>query len=385
MSSPLELLCELIQRRSLTPDDAGCCQLIADRLGAIGFEHEWMNHNGVTNLWSRRSCGQPNAPLLVFAGHTDVVPAGDEAAWDSDPFVPSIREGTLYGRGAADMKSGLSAMTVALERLQAAGESLHFDIALLLTSDEEGPCRDGTRHVAQILRSRGIRPDFVIVGEATAERTVGDRYIVGRRGSLGCNLLVHGIQGHVAYPHRARNPIHQIMPALAELCATHWDDGNADFPPTSFQVANFHSGTGASNVIPGDARIVFNFRYAPCSRAEDLQQRVEDCLHRHGVEFTADWWHSGTPYHTPPDLLTQAIEAAIGQVLDRRPQAFTGGGTSDGRFLAPLGAQVVELGPVSASIHKHNEHIALEALDVLCNLYIACLREVSLRLDTRAG
>lgn len=380
MSSPLELLCELIGRRSLTPDDAGCCHLIADILGPLGFEHEWINHNGVTNLWSLRRCGHAAAPLVVFAGHTDVVPPGDLECWDSDPFTPSIRDGVLYGRGAADMKSGLSAMTTALRRMHAAAEMPLFDMAFLLTSDEEGPCRDGTRHVAEVLRQRGIKPDYVIVGEATADRKVGDRYIVGRRGSLGCNLTVHGVQGHVAYPHKAHNPIHAVLPAMNELRARHWDDGNADFPPTSFQIANFHSGTGASNVIPGEAQIVFNFRYAPVSEAEQLKAAVEDCLGRHEVRYTADWWHTGEPYYTPPGELTGAVEQAIEEICGSQPEAFTGGGTSDGRFLAPLGAQVVELGPVSASIHKFNEHIRLEELDQLCNIYIACLRRLSSRL-----
>lgn len=379
--SLLELLCELISRRSLTPTDAGCSQLIADILSPLGFEHEWLYHNGVTNLWSLRRCGRDNAPLLVFAGHTDVVPPGDLDCWNSDPFTPTIVEDVLYGRGAADMKSGLAAMVTAVQRLHAAAEAPAFDMAFLLTSDEEGPCRDGTRHVARVLRERGIAPDYVIVGEATADERVGDRYIVGRRGSLGCNLSVQGIQGHVAYPHKARNPIHQALPALAELAAAHWDDGNADFPPTSFQIANFHSGTGATNVIPGEAKVVFNFRYAPCSEATALQQAVTDCLDRHGLEYEADWWHTGEPYHTPPGLLTAAVESAIEQIRGRTPLAFTGGGTSDGRFLAPLGAQVVELGPVSASIHKYNEHIRVDELDQLCNIYIAVLREVSTRLN----
>ncbi len=382
--SLLELLCELISRRSLTPTDAGCSQLIADILEPLGFEHEWLYQNGVTNLWSVRRCGREGAPLLVFAGHTDVVPPGDLDCWDSDPFTPTIVEDVLYGRGAADMKSGLAAMVTAIKRLHAAAETPAFDMAFLLTSDEEGPCRDGTRHVAKILRERGITPDYVIVGEATADARVGDRYIVGRRGSLGCNLAIEGIQGHVAYPHKARNPIHQALPALTELAATHWDDGNADFPPTSFQIANFHSGTGATNVIPGEAKVVFNFRYAPCSQAEDLQRQVTECLDRHGLKYEADWWHTGEPYHTPPGLLTQAVEAAIELVQGRQPLAFTGGGTSDGRFLAPLGAQVVELGPVSASIHKYNEHIRVDELDQLCNIYIAVLRELSRQLDSSA-
>lgn len=373
------LLRDLIARRSLTPDDAGCSQQLADALSPFGFEHEWLNHNGVTNLWSVRRCGRDNAPLVVFAGHTDVVPTGDLKNWESDPFVPTERDGVLYGRGAADMKSGLAAMTTAAQA--AAQTDLSFDLAFLITSDEEGPARDGTRYVADVLKQRGIQPNCVIVGEATADENIGDRFIVGRRGSIGCNLTVHGVQGHVAYPHKADNPVHRVLPALTELAATHWDDGNADFPPTSFQIANFHSGTGATNVIPGQAEVVFNFRYAPCSSADGLKQQVIECLDRHGVRYSADWWHTGEPYYTPPGVLTAATDAAIAQVTGRTPVHFTGGGTSDGRFLAPLGAEVIELGPVSASIHKFNEHLLLSDFDALCQIHATLLDELSERLS----
>lgn len=369
------LLLDLIARRSLTPDDAGCSQLLAEALAPYGFEHEWLNHNGVTNLWSLRRCGRANAPLVVLAGHTDVVPTGDLAQWTSDPFVPSERDGVLYGRGAADMKSGLAAMTCAAQAV--AQTDLNIDLAFLITSDEEGPARDGTRYVAEVLRQRGTQPDYVIVGEATADEQIGDRFIVGRRGSIGCNLTVHGVQGHVAYPHKADNPVHRVLPALTELTATTWDEGNADFPPTSFQISNINSGTGATNVIPGQAEVVFNFRYAPCSSAEQLKQKVIDCLDRHNVRYSADWWHTGEPYYTPAGRLTEAADKAIGQVTGHKPLHFTGGGTSDGRFLAPLGAEVIELGPVSASIHKFNEHLKLDDFDAMCAIHAALLRELS--------
>lgn len=379
MSAVLSLLEELISRRSLTPDDAGCCTLIGERLAAAGFTLEWLNHNGVTNLWATRGDA---GPLLVFAGHTDVVPAGDLAAWESDPFVPTRRDGVLYGRGAADMKSGLAAFLLATLDFLAAHPAAPLRLAFLLTSDEEGPCRDGTRHVANILRERGVAPDFVIVGEASSDQQVGDRYVVGRRGSLGCDLTVHGVQGHVAYPQRADNPIHRAMPALAELCGRQWDRGNADFPATSFQISNFNSGTGVNNVIPGQAQVVFNFRYAPCSDAADLRAAVEDCFASHGLRTSARWWHSGEPYYTAPGTLTTAVEKVLHDFTGRAPLAFTGGGTSDGRFLAPLGAQVIELGPVSASIHKPNECIEIAQLERLQQIYAALLRELSCAVDS---
>ena len=381
ISAARELLFDLIARRSLTPDDAGCCERILSELTPAGFQHEWLNHEGVTNLWALRSCGKRNAPLLVFAGHTDVVPAGEPEAWDNDPFEPSIRDGVLYGRGAADMKSGLAAMVCAAKH--AANSELNFDLAFLITSDEEGPCRHGTRHVAQVLKQRGTTPDYVIVGEATADAKVGDRFIVGRRGSLGCNLTVHGVQGHVAYPHKADNPIHRALPALAELSATVWDQGNADFPATSFQISNFHSGRGVTNVIPGNAEVIFNFRYAPSSEAEDLKARVHACLDHHGLKYDADWWHTGTPYYTPEAELSRCADQAIQQITGLTPEHFTGGGTSDGRFLAPLGAQVIELGPVSASIHKYNEQLELNDFDQLCRIHAALLSQLSAELASR--
>jgi succinyl-diaminopimelate desuccinylase len=369
----LALARELIARRSLTPDDAGCCELLAARLQALGFATERLDHEGVTNLWATRGAG---APLLILAGHTDVVPTGPREQWLSDPFTPTEREGYLYGRGAADMKSGLAAMTCAVERLLARGR-VSGTIAFLVTSDEEGACRHGTRHVAEVLRARGVRPDYAIVGEATAAAALGDRIVVGRRGSLGCDLTVFGTQGHVAYPARADNPIHRLAPALAELMAIEWDAGNAHFPPTSFQVSNLRAGTGANNVIPGQAECIFNFRYSTELSADAIRTRVTEVLSRHlarrgpgtGPGFDARWWHSGEPYYTASGALTQAAVDSVREVTGRTPELFTGGGTSDGRFLAPLGAQVVEIGPVNASIHQVNECVRIADLDALSQVY----------------
>lgn len=367
MAEPvLALTRDLIARRSLTPDDAGCCELIGRRLAAAGFTLEWLNHNGVTNLWATRGTG---APLLILAGHTDVVPAGPIDAWKSNPFTPTERDGFLHGRGAADMKSGLAAMVCAAERLAAAG-TLKGTLAFLITSDEEGPCRDGTRHVAEILRQRGVRPDYAIVGEATAIESVGDRVVIGRRGSLGCDLTVQGTQGHVAYPDKADNPIHRLAPALAELMAQKWDSGNAHFPPTSFQVSNIRSGTGANNVIPGGAECIFNFRYSSAVTADELRARTTAILQKHLPRHEARWWHTGEPYYTAPGALIDAAVAAVQSVAGvREPVLFTGGGTSDGRFIAPLGAQVVEIGPVNASIHKLDEHVRVADLPKLSAVY----------------
>ncbi len=363
--STLALTESLIARRSLTPDDAGCCELIGARLARLGFTLEYLNAEGVTNLWATRGSG---APLVVLAGHTDIVPSGPREAWTSDPFQPTRADGYLYGRGAADMKSGLAAMVCAVERLLARAQP-KGTIAFLVTSDEEGPCRFGTRYVAEKLRERGVRPDCAIVGEATASEQLGDRIVVGRRGSLGCDLTVHGKQGHVAYPMKADNPIHRLAPALAELMALRWDEGNQHFPPTSFQVSNIRSGTGANNVIPGSAEVVFNFRYSTASTAEALRAKVTEVLDRHLPQYEARWWHSGEPYYTGSGALVDAASAAIKDVTGLTPELFTGGGTSDGRFLAPLGAQVVEIGPVNATIHQVNECVRIEDLDRLSRIY----------------
>jgi len=371
-SPVLDLTRALIARRSLTPDDAGCCQLMADRLAVLGFRIEWINAEGITNLWATRGSG---GPLLVLAGHTDVVPPGPTSAWASDPFVPEIRDGVLYGRGAADMKSGLAAMVCAVERLLASGEPAGT-LAFLITSDEEGVALHGTRHVVEVLKARGIRPDYAIVGEATGDQQFGDRITIGRRGSLGCNLKVFGKQGHVAYPQKADNPIHRLAPALAELVSIEWDAGNAHFPPTSFQVSNIHSGTGATNVIPGTTELVFNFRYCTESTADSLKARVHEVLDRHGLRYEADWWLSGLPFLTRQGALIAAARAAIQQVTGLTPTLFTGGGTSDARFIAPMGTEVVEIGPVNDSIHKVDEHVRVADLDALSAVYEGVMRRL---------
>lgn len=369
----LDLTRALIARRSLTPDDAGCCALIGARLSQLGFTLEWIEAGGVTNLWA--TCGS-GAPLLILAGHTDVVPTGPIERWSSDPFVPEIRDGLLYGRGAADMKSGLAAMVCAAERLLRA-DPIRGTLAFLITSDEEGPAQHGTKHVVEVLKARGVWPDYAIVGEATGEHTLGDRITIGRRGSLGCNLRVHGRQGHVAYPLKADNPIHRLAPALAELVAIEWDRGNAHFPPTSFQVSNLNAGTGANNVIPGEADLIFNFRYCTESTADGLKARVHEVLDRHGLRYSADWWHTGLPFLTRHGALIEATRAAITEVTGiAAPATFTGGGTSDARFIAPMGAEVIELGPVNDSIHKVDEHVLVADLDRLSSIYEGILRRL---------
>ncbi|MDI3261111.1 MAG: succinyl-diaminopimelate desuccinylase [Sinobacteraceae bacterium] len=369
--SVLELTEALIARASLTPDDAGCSALIAERLARLGFALEWLNREGVTNLWATRSFGAPHAaPLVILAGHTDVVPPGPVGQWSSDPFTPTLREGRLYGRGAADMKSGLAAMVCAVERLICEQPPRRGTLAFLITSDEEGRAQHGTRHVCTVLRERGLKPDYAVVGEASSLRRLGDRLVIGRRGSLGCDLRVFGRQGHVAYPERADNPIHRLAPVLAELVAARWDEGDADFPPTSLQISNFHAGTGANNVIPGAAELVFNFRYGPASTAEGLKARVHEVLDRHALRYEAQWWHSGEPFLTRRAALFEAARAAIAEVTGlETPQTFTGGGTSDARFIAPLGAEVIELGPVNDSIHKVDEYVEVADLEPLAAIY----------------
>jgi succinyl-diaminopimelate desuccinylase len=371
-SPALSLLRELISRRSLTPDDAGCCALIGERLQRAGFTLEWLNAEGVTNLWATRGSG---GPLFILAGHTDVVPTGALSAWQSDPFTPTLRDGLLYGRGAADMKSGLAAMVCAAERLLAR-RTPRGTVAFLVTSDEEGMARHGTRHFVATLRARGLTPDYAIVGEATAASALGDRISIGRRGSLGCNLHIHGRQGHVAYPHKADNPIHRVLPVLTELAATVWDQGNAHFPPTSFQISNINSGTGANNVIPGDAAVIFNFRYCTEVTAEQLKARVHEVLDRHGVKYQADWWHTGEPFLTQSGKLIEAADVAIRAITGLTAERFTGGGTSDARFLAPWGAQTLEIGPVNDSIHKINEHVRPEDVDRLSQIYESILDQL---------
>ncbi len=370
MSPTLALACELIARASVTPGDAGCQTLLADRLASLGFAIEALPFGPVHNLWARRG---HQAPLLVFAGHTDVVPPGPPTDWTSPPFVPTSRAGRLYGRGAADMKGSLAAMVTACERFFSVHAQPRGSIAFLLTSDEEGPSVDGTVKVMAHLHARGERIDYCLVGEPTSAERLGDTVKNGRRGSLSGTLTVLGIQGHVAYPQHADNPIHRVAPALTELCAAHWDEGNAHFPPTSFQVSNIHAGTGVGNVIPGQLTLDFNFRYCTASRPDDLRQRVHATLDRHGLQYRLHWTHHGAPYLTPPGMLTAAITAAIGQVTGIEAALSTSGGTSDGRFIAPSGAEVVEFGPLNASIHRVDECIAIDDLERLSRIYEAVL------------
>ena len=367
MSGIVELTSDLVRRASVTPDDAGCQALIGERLQRAGFSVEHLRYGAVDNLWVTHGTARP---VLVFLGHTDVVPTGPESDWNSPPFMPTIRDGRLYGRGAADMKSGVAAMTLALEAFVAAHPAHAGTVALLLTSDEEGPLnRDGVRRVVEEFRRRGQGIDFCIVGEPSSAECLGDVVRVGRRGSLSGSLSVRGTQGHVAYPDKVRNPIHLVVPALAELSVTRWDEGNDEFPPTSFQISNVHSGTGALNVVPGALEAKFNFRYCTASTAQSLRDRTEAILRRHRLDFILDWDLSGEPFLTRGGALRNAAETAIKDICGIVPKADTGGGTSDARFIAPLGAEVIEVGPINASIHKLDEHVALDDLEKLPRLY----------------
>ena len=373
MSATLDLTTELIRRVSVTPDDAGCQTLIAQRLARAGFAIEHLRYGEVDNLWATHGNG---GPVLVFLGHTDVVPPGPIEAWASAPFEPAIRDGRLYGRGAADMKSGVAAMAIALDDFVRTHPAHRGTIALLLTSDEEGAAKDGVRRVAEEFRRRGQQIDWCVVGEPSSQARLGDLIRVGRRGSLTGRMTVRGVQGHIAYPDKARNPIHTLAPALAELAATRWDEGNDAFPPTSFQVSNLNAGTGADNVIPGSLSAIFNFRYGTASTAASLRERVEAILRTHGVDFAIDWWLSGEPFLTREGPLRAAAVAAIEEHCGIAPEASTGGGTSDGRFIAPLGAEVVELGPVNASIHKVDESVALDELERLPGLFLSIMERL---------
>ena len=373
MSDTLDLACDLIRRRSVTPDDAGCQRLIQERLEALGFKPEWMRFNDVTNLWARRG---DNGPLLAFAGHTDVVPTGPEARWSSPPFEPTIRDGLLYGRGAADMKGSIAAFITALERFVDRHPDHDGSIALLITSDEEGPSVDGTVRVVEVLEQRCEKIDWCLVGEPSSEARVGDIIKNGRRGSLNGRLTVRGRQGHVAYPHKAANPIHLLGPALVELGARHWDDGNEAFPPTTCQISNINGGTGATNVIPGEVDLLFNLRFSTEWTAEQLQAEIVAILDRHQLDYAIDWTVSARPFVTAEGALVEATAGAIKEATGNAPTLSTAGGTSDGRFIAPTGAQVVELGPVNASIHQIDEHVSVSDLDTLSVIYEGVLRRL---------
>jgi len=364
---------ELIARRSVTPEDAGCLDIIAARLRPLGFACEFINRGQVTNLWARRGNARP---LLCFAGHTDVVPTGPVERWDFDPFEPTVRDGMLYGRGAADMKGSLAAFVTAIEAFVAARPEHPGSLALLLTSDEEGDAVDGTVAVVDALKTRGERIDYCLVGEPTAVDRLGDTVKNGRRGSLHGKLTVKGIQGHIAYPHLARNPIHQMAPALAELAAVVWDEGNAHFPPTTWQVSNIHGGTGAVNVIPGDVELRFNFRFATASTPESLQAKVHAILDRHGLNYQLDWTLGAKPFLTERGPLVEAVQAAVQAELGIAAELSTTGGTSDGRFIADICPQVVELGPVNATIHKINECVAVADLPRLSAVYRRVLEQL---------
>ena len=365
-SATLELASALIARASVTPDDAGCQDILAERLGAIGFDCETMVFDDVTNLWARRG---REAPVLAFAGHTDVVPPGPLDKWHSDPFVPEVRDGVLYGRGAADMKASIAAMVTACERFVAERPDHRGSIALLITSDEEGVAVNGTVRVIETLEERSEKIDWALVGEPSSHERVGDVVKNGRRGSIGARLVIHGVQGHVAYPHKVDNPIHRAMPALHDLARHQWDQGNRFFPPTSLQISNINSGTGAHNVVPGHAEVLFNLRYSTEIDPKQIIETTRVILDKHELDYDIDWSISGYPFLTPQGELVQAAQQAIKQHTGITTELATTGGTSDGRFIAPTGAQVLELGPVNESIHKINEHVDIRELDALSDIY----------------
>ena len=382
MSATLQLTEQLISRASVTPEDAGCQALIAARLAPLGFVCETIvsgpDDFRVTNLWAKfTGTAGSSSPTLVFAGHTDVVPTGPLDQWTTPPFSPSHRNGQLYGRGAADMKSSIAAMVVATEEFLAAGPNPALSIAFLITSDEEGPSKDGTLVVCQQLKARGERLDYCIVGEPTSVDQLGDMIKNGRRGTLSGKLRVKGVQGHIAYPHLAKNPVHLFAPALAELVTTEWDRGNEFFQPTSWQVSNIHGGTGASNVIPGELVVDFNFRFSTESSAESLKQRLETVLEKHELEYALQWTLGGEPFLTTPGELVQAVRGAIAAETGLTTELSTTGGTSDGRFIAKMCPQLIEFGPINASIHKIDEHVLVSSLDPLKNIYKGVLERLA--------
>jgi len=373
MSKTLELTQQLISRRSLTPRDEGCLTLISTRLEPLGFKLEMHPCGNVDNLWARRG---NTAPVICFAGHTDVVPTGPAEKWQSDPFTPNLRDGMLYGRGASDMKGSLAAFVTSIENFVAAHPNHPGSIALLLTSDEEGVAVDGTVRVVEALQARGEKLDYCIVGEPTSVAKTGDTIKNGRRGSLSGTLTVKGIQGHIAYPHLIKNPIHLAAPAIAELAATTWDTGNEYFPPTSWQISNINGGTGATNVVPGTVEIMFNFRFSTASTVETLRTLVHEILDRHKLDYDLSWELSGKPYLTPRGNLVDAVSAAIQQVVGIETELSTSGGTSDGRFIADICPQVIELGPLNATIHKIDECIPVADLDALSEIYRLTLENI---------
>ena len=373
MSDTLALTQHLIARPSLTPDDAGCQELLIERLAVHGFLIERLRFDDVDNLWARRGTA---GPLFAFAGHTDVVPTGPLAQWTSPPFEPTRRDGHLYGRGAADMKGSIAAMVTACERFIAAHPDHNGSIAFLITSDEEGPSINGTVKVVEQLEARGEKIKWCLVGEPTCEQRLGDTIKNGRRGSLSARLVVRGVQGHVAYPQRADNPVHRAAPALADLCAEIWDQGNESFPPTTFQISNIHAGTGATNVIPGELEVLFNFRYSTEVTDMVLRRRVSEILSRHDLRYELEWTHSGAPFLTRAGELVEAARASIRELAGIEATLSTTGGTSDGRFIAPTGAQVLELGPLNASIHKIDECVAVADLDLLSSIYERILQHL---------
>lgn len=373
MSETLDLTIDLISRPSVTPEDKGCQTMLAQRLEKLGFTCEHMRFADVDNLWARLGT---EGPLLCFAGHTDVVPTGPVEDWQSDPFQPEIRNGLLYGRGAADMKGSIAAFTTACERFLAGRRDINGSIAFLITSDEEGPSINGTIKVVEALEARKEKITWALVGEPSSTDKVGDVIKNGRRGSLGCELTIKGIQGHVAYPHLAKNPLHSFAPALAELTATQWDNGNDHFPPTTFQVSNIHSGTGATNVIPGECQVIFNFRFSTEQTPDTLKTRVHEILDRHNVDYDINWILSGMPFLTAAGELVEASQQAIQDITGYATRLSTAGGTSDGRFIAPTGAQVLELGPRNETIHQVDECVSVEDLDTLSAIYESMLEKL---------
>ncbi len=373
-SKTLELTLDLMARNSVTPEDSGCQNVMMERLRASGFDVEALRYGNVDNFWAKHGNGK--GPVLCFAGHTDVVPTGPLEEWQSHPFTPTIRDGVLYGRGAADMKSGLAAMITATEEFLRRHPKHKGTIAYLITSDEEGPSVDGTKKVVETLVARKEKIDWCVVGEPSSEKQLGDTIKIGRRGSVSGRLTVHGVQGHVAYPHLAENPVHTLAPALAELTSRIWDQGNEHFQPTTFQISNLNAGTGAPNVIPGELKARFNLRFGPVQTIQGLRETVEGILTRHKVRFTIEWYVSGEPFYTPPGALSAAAVGAIKDITGVTPKLSTGGGTSDGRFIAPMGAQVVELGVTGATLHKVNENVRVQEIDQLHGIYLRLLERL---------